>query len=185
MNIVDLLIITPILYFAYRGFVNGIIKEVFSIAGILLAVFLTFELMDPTGDLIRPLFPENASYIPFVSGSLIFIATVAAVQLAAFLLKKFLETINLNVINRISGLVFGFLKSSIVVSALLLLLAGFGFPAQQSRNNSLTYGAVIHVAPVAYNTVATLFPGAGDFTETVEETLQNYNPIKNFPTLEE
>lgn len=185
MNLLDFLILIPICFFCYRGFVNGIIKEVLSIVGIILAVFLTFQYMDAVGSLIRPLFSENAGYIPFVSGALIFTGTVAAVQLIAYLAKKFLETVKLNFVNRLAGLAFGFLKSGIVISAILLILAGFNLPGQQARDNSVAYPYIIYLAPYTYDAVALIYPGAEYFSETVEKTLDQYNPIENFPTLDQ
>jgi len=184
MNLLDLIIVIPLFYFSYRGFVNGIIKEVLSIVGIMLAVFLTFEYMDPMSVIVRPFFEERASFIPFVSGAILFIGTVAAVQLAAFLSKKFLEAINLNFVNRISGMAFGFLKSGILVSAVLLLLAGFNLPSDRARENSITYSTIIYMAPLTYDLVATVYPGADNFTETIQNTLNENNPISNFPTLD-
>ncbi len=184
MNLLDILILLPIAYFCYRGFMNGVIKEVLSIAGIILAVFFTFQYMEPVGNLIRPLFEEQSSIIPFVSGLIIFIGTVVLVNLIAFLSKKFLETIKLNFVNRMAGLGFGFLKSGIVVSAILLILAGFNLPSQQAREDSAAYPYIIYLAPWAYDAVATIWPGAENFTDTIENTLREYNPIKNFPLLE-
>lgn len=185
MNLLDFLIILPILYFCYRGFVNGLIKEVLSIVGIILAVFLTFNYMDELGAAIRPMFEESESYIPFISGAVIFIGTVALVNLVAFLSKKFLETIKLNFINRLAGVGFGFLKSGIIISALLLILAGFDLPSQEARSESATYPYIIYLAPWTYNAVAVIYPGAEDFTETVQKTLDQYNPIENFPFAEQ
>lgn len=184
MNLLDFLILIPIAYFCYRGFVNGIIKEVFSIVGIILGVFLTFQYMDPVGAAISPLFEEKASFIPFVSAIIIFVGTLSVVHLAAFLGKKFLETIKLNFVNRIAGSAFGFLKSGIVVSAILLILAGFSIPSEQSREDSVTYPYIIYLAPWTYNSVATIYPGAEDFTATIKKTLEQYNPIENFPFAE-
>src|SRR6056297_2107322 len=100
MTLLDFLILLPIAYFCYRGFSNGIIKEVLSIVGIVLAVFLTFQYMEPVGNIISPLFEERASIIPFASGLIIFLSTLAAVHLVAYLSRKFLETIKLNFVNR-------------------------------------------------------------------------------------
>lgn len=184
MNLLDFLILLPIAYFCYRGFVNGLIKEVLSIIGIVLAVFLTFQYMEPVGQIISPMFEDKTAIIPFASGLIIFITTLAAVHLVAFLSRKFLETIKLNFINRLSGAAFGFLKSGIVLSAILLILAGFNLPSQQSRQDSLTYSYVVYLAPWAYDTVASVYPGAENFKATVEKTLEQYNPIENFPILE-
>jgi membrane protein required for colicin V production len=140
--------------------------------------------MDPVGAAISPLFEEKASIIPFVSGLIIFIATLSIVHLVAYLSKKFLETIKLNFVNRLAGAAFGFFKSGIVISAVLLILAGFSIPSQQARQDSTTYSYMVHLAPWAYDTVATVYPGAEDFRSTVEKTLKQYNPIENFPILE-
>lgn len=183
MNLLDFLIVIPLFYFSYRGFVNGIIKEVLSIAGIILGVFLTFEYMDNMSALVRPFFDEDASYIPFISGAILFIGTVGAVQLAAYLAKKFLETIKLNFINRLAGMVFGFLKSGIMVSALLLILAGFNLPSDTARGESITYSTIIYLAPLTYDAVALIYPGATNFSNTIGETFDQYNPIDNFPIL--
>ena len=185
MTLLDFLILLPIAYFCYRGFSNGLIKEVLSIVGIVLAVFLTFQYMEPVGNVISPLFEEKASIIPFASGLIIFLSTLAAVHLVAYLSRKFLETIKLNFVNRLAGAAFGFLKSGIVISAVLLILAGFSIPSQESRQDSATYSYVVHLAPWAYDTVATVYPGAEDFRSTVEKTLEQYNPIENFPILEQ
>lgn len=184
MNILDFLILIPIAYFCYRGFVNGIIKEVLSIVGIILGVFLTFQYMDPVGAVIAPLFEEKTSFIPFISAVVIFVGTLVIVNLAAFLSKKFLETIQLNFVNRIAGSFFGFLKSGIIVSAILLILAGFSIPSQESRQDSATYSYVIYLAPWAYDSVAAVYPGAEDFTSTIRKTLKQYNPVNNFPFLD-
>lgn len=184
MNLLDFFILIPICFFCYRGFVNGIIKEVLSIAGIILAVFLAFQYMDPVSSALRPLFNDNESYIPFVSAILIFVGTVSIVQFIAYLAKKFLETIKLNSINRLSGLAFGFLKSGIVVSAILIMLAGFNLPSQEARDDSVTYPYIIYLAPWSYDAIAAIYPGAEYFSETVKKTLDQYNPIDNFPTLD-
>lgn len=184
MNLLDVVILLPLLYFGYRGFVNGFIKEVLSILGIVLAVFLTFEYMNTVTALIRPYFSGEASYIPFVAGAILFIGTIAVVQLLAHLFKKALEAVNLNFLNRLSGMAFGVIKSGIVVSAVLLLLAGFNQPSEQSRQESMTYSTVVYFAPLAYDMVATIYPGAENFSQTIRKTLDEYNPIQDFPTLD-
>lgn len=181
MNILDFLILLPVAFFAYRGFANGLIKEVFSIVGIVLAVFLTFQYMDEAGDYIQPFFEQDAAYVPFVAALLIFIGTLIIVNVVAYVSKKVLETIQLSIINRTAGLAFGALKCGIVISALLLVAAGFNLPSQEVRDESASYPYIIYLAPWAYDTVASVYPGAEDFTKTVRETIEKHNPIENFP----
>lgn len=184
MNILDLLILLPIAFFAYRGFKNGLIKEVLSIAGIVLGVFLTFRYMDEAGASIQPFFGNDAAYVPFMAAFIIFIGTLIAVNIVAVVARKVLETIRLNFLNRATGLAFGALKCGIIISALLLMAAGLNMPSQEIREESSSYAYVIYLAPWAYDAVASVYPGAEDFAETVQKNLDKHNPIDNFPTFE-
>lgn len=185
MNLIDALVLIPLAWYTYKGFQNGLVKEVLSIVGIILAVFFTFEYMDKISVLIKPFFETDASYIPFLSGFILFAGTLLLVNIAAFIIKKTLEVAMLGIPNRIFGGVFGLLKSSIVISALFLLLAGFDLPSKESRDSSLTYSSIITVAPVTFNMIASVYPGAEDFTKTIEQTIEQYNPLNQFPTFDD
>lgn len=183
MYILDILIAAPILYFGYRGAMNGLVKEILNIVGIILAVFLTFNYMDALSGLIAPMFENNPGVIPFASGAALFLGTLIIVGIVAVLTKKFLEAVNLGTANRAFGALFGALKSGMLVSTVLLLLAGFNFPAEQTRDESYLYPYVIHLGPWAYETVAFIYPGAEGFSETIEQNISKYNPVENLPVI--
>ncbi len=183
MPILDLIIAIPILYFAYKGAMNGLVKEVLNIVGIILAIFLTFNYLDAFTGLIEPIFEEGASYVPFLSGAILFIGTLGVVALIAYATKEFLKAVKLGAVNRALGAAFGALKSGMVVSAFLLLLAGFNVPKEEARNESYLYPAVIYLAPYAYNAVAVIYPGAENYTETLKANIGDYNPLENIPFL--
>jgi membrane protein required for colicin V production len=184
MHILDLIIAVPLLYFIYKGAVNGIVKEILNIVGITLAVFLTFNYMDALSIIIAPFFEEDASpYIPFLSAAVLFIGTLTIVARVGYLTKEFLKAIKLSTVNRVAGALFGLLKSGLVVSTFLLLAAGFNIPKEEVRNESLLYPYIIYLGPWAYDAVAVIYPGAENYTETIQENLSNYNPIDNLPII--
>lgn len=183
MNLLDFFIILPIGYFAYRGFVSGFIKEVLSIVGIILAVFITFEYMDAVSPLFSGFF-ANPDHGVVAAGVFLFIITIVVVQLIAFAVKKFLQVIRINFVNRVAGLSFGILKSGIIISAILLLLAGFNLPGEEARAESISYSFVIYIAPAVFDAVAAVYPGAENFISTIESTIEENNPIKNLPIFE-
>ncbi|MFO7799581.1 MAG: CvpA family protein [Rhodohalobacter sp.] len=176
----DLLILLPIAYFAYKGFTAGFIQEVLSIVGIILAVFITFAYMKPVSAFLEA-FIENTDTATIIAGLLLFIGTIAVVQTIGLMLKKFLELVRLNVLNRLAGLCFGALKSAIVISGFLWLFAGFNLPAEETRNDSLTYFYIIPLAPATFDLVSTAIPNINGFIETIEEAIQEDNPIRNHP----
>lgn len=171
MILIDFLILIPILYACYRGFVNGMIREVLGMVGIVLGVFLTFRYMEALAGVIEPLFSGYETFTPFIAGALIFIGTLILIQLAAWGATQLMVAVKLNPLNRVAGVLFGILKSSIIISAILMILAGFGLPDRETRDDSLLYGAVAPVAPWAYNAVAAIWPGAEYFAETFQQSL--------------
>lgn len=181
MSILDLVILIPLSYFGFRGFMNGLVKEVLNIVGMILAVFLTFRYMDALVVLIEPLFEDKSPSIPFISGIILFIGTLLIVALIGYFIKKTLEAAKLGTANRIAGLCFGVLKSGLLVSSILILLAGFNFPAEKAREESYLYPYVIYVGPLAYDALAFIAPGTDSYQETIDGILSEYNPLDNFP----
>ncbi|HCD52323.1 MAG TPA: CvpA family protein [Balneolaceae bacterium] len=184
MEILDLIIAVPLLYFAYRGAVNGLVKEVLNIVGITLAIFLTFKYMDTLSGMLTPFFEDNATpYIPFLSAAILFLGTLLIIALIGYLTKELLKAVNLSMVNRILGGAFGVLKSGMIISTILLLLAGFNIPKEEIRDNSMLYPYIIYVGPWAYDALAFVIPGTEGYTETLKENLSNYNPVENLPFL--
>lgn len=182
MPILDLIIAIPLLYFLYKGVMNGIVKELLNIIGITLAIFLTFKYMDVLSGIIAPFFEESASpYIPFLSAAILFIGTMLIIALINYLTKELLKAVKLSMVNRVLGGLFGLLKSGLVISTILLLLAGFSVPKKEIRDESILYPYVIYLGPWAYEAIATIYPGAEGYTDTIKENLSNYNPVENLP----
>jgi membrane protein required for colicin V production len=184
MHVLDIIIAIPLLYFIYKGLMNGIVKEILNIVGIILAIFLTFNYMDVLSGIVAPFFEENASpYIPFISAAVLFIGTMLIIALINYLTKELLKAVKLSTVNRVLGGLFGLLKSGLVISTILLLAAGFNIPKQEVRDESMLYPYIIYLGPWAYEAIAIIYPGAEGYTETIKENLSNYNPIDNLPII--
>ena len=69
------------------------------------------------------------------------------------------------------------------MSAIFLLLAGFQVPREELREQSALYPYIIQAAPNSYNIITAFYPGAENFTETIRNTLKNYNPADKLPVI--
>ncbi len=183
MNILDLIIIFLLVLFAIQGFRSGFIKQFFGIAGIIVAVFLTFKYMGAAAPLLYS-FIDHPDYAAITAGIIIFIISLTIIQLIAFWLEEILKMVRVNLINRLAGVIFGALKTLIAISAILLLLAGFDFPDESARENSATYSAVIKVAPAVFDVVAAVYPETIDFIDEVEKSIQEHNTLRELPIFE-
>lgn len=183
MNILDLIILLPIAYVAYRGFVNGFFREVFGILGIIIAVYLTFHYMAAVASIITP-YVENDDHAVIITGIVMFIGIIVVVQVIGFMFERFFEAAKLGIINKLAGMIFGALKSALFISTILLLLAGIGIPSDETTSKSASYPYVITVAPATFDLIAELLPGTKDFIDTIEETIQENNSIRDLPIFE-
>lgn len=175
MNILDGIILVPLIFFAFQGFRNGLLREVMGLGGVLLALFLGFRHMDDVGNLINRMFEINEVWVSVLSFVLIFAGVIIAIQLIIYSLEAVLKLALLSVPNRVLGLVFGVLKSSLFVSVFFILLLGLGQPKEETRNDSLLYPYIMMVAPAAYNAIGNIYPGSESFTDTVRRALEDFD----------
>lgn len=173
MGTLDYFVLLPIAFFAYRGFKNGLVKEVSGIIGLILAVFFTFNFMEDAGRILAKFLTISEEFLPFAGAISVFILTIVLVQVAVWLINSILDAAFLSLPNKIAGAVFGSLKVGIIISAILLLLAGFNQPNEETRKASATYKYAIQLAPMAYNTIAAIYPGAESFSVTINKTIQS------------
>ena len=184
MNLLDIVILVPIGYVTYRGFAKGFVQEVFNIAGVIIAIFITFKYMGPVAGFLAP-FVENKDTATITAGITLFIMSLILVQAGVMWIEKVLDIINLSILNKLAGMIFGFAKSAILVSAVLLLLTGINMPSEENRQESVAYPYIIQAAPLAYNFIATLYPGAEGFIETIERNMQENNPLRELPIFDQ
>ena len=183
MNFLDFIILIPIAYFAYQGFRNGFIREIFGIIGIVLAVYIMFEYMGTISGILAP-YVEDRDRSTIITGIISFVFILVAVQLVGFALERFIDVVQLGILNKIAGMIFGGLKMAILISATLLLLAGLGVPSEETASNSISYPMVIYVAPAAFDIVAGIIPGTENFIDTIEQSIQENNTLRNLPIFE-
>lgn len=171
MGLLDGIIIVILTLFAWKGFRNGLVKEVFRIVGLVLAVFLAFQYAEFAASVIDPLLDVPAEVIPYIGFAVLFCVAFFGTQMAVYLLDRLIQLLMLSIPNRIFGLLFGLLKSSLLISIVLIFLSGFGVPNNNTRNSSLLYKPVLIVAPASYDIVARVLPGVKPYKDSVERYL--------------
>lgn len=151
--------------------------------GIVLAVYITFEYMGTISGILAP-YVENRDRSTIITGIISFILIVATVQIAGFAIERFIDVVQLSILNKLAGMIFAGLKTAILISATLLLLAGVDVPSEETASNSISYPVVIYVAPAAFDVVASLVPGTENFINTIERSIQENNTLRELPIFE-
>ena len=126
MNWVDVVILVLIAGFTYSAFQSGLIREVVTIIGAVLAVALAgLFYMDLAPDVEVAVKDEQmAEIVAFV---MIFGATVLGAQLVALLLKQASSLLMLGLFDSLGGAIIGLAKAFIFIE--IALIAAITFPS--------------------------------------------------------
>ncbi|MCE1164847.1 MAG: CvpA family protein [Bacteroidetes bacterium] len=165
MNALDIIISILILLPAVFGLKKGLLKSVFSIAGIILGIVLAVK-FNPGAALIL----KNVIKDPKLVQVFSFVFIILLTYLAAIFIASKLSKLNFisETLDKIGGFVFGGLKGLLSVSILLLLLDTYSVLPVSQKSNSALYPYVLNAAPSTYNAVKNALPfSRKDFDEVM------------------
>jgi membrane protein required for colicin V production len=128
MNWLDLIIILILLGGVASGYKNGFVGEIASLAGLILGIWGAIKFSWWTADLLEG-FGLSFSLMPVVAFIITFLIITILMQIVAGLVNNLLETLAMNWINKIAGIVAGIFKAALFVSVILLV-----FDAIDERN---------------------------------------------------
>jgi membrane protein required for colicin V production len=152
MNFLDIILIIPIIWLAYKGFKKGLIIELTSLLALILGVYMSYYFSDYTADFLRDMFNVGEKYMSIISFALTFIVVVMAVFAIGKMLEKFVDIIMLGFINKIAGSFFGILKAVFVLSVIIYIINGIDHSgniiSNKLRDNSLLYNPISSVAEI-------------------------------------
>ncbi len=124
MNLADLLIIVVLVVSVVSAFVKGFFVEVFSLAGLILGLFLAAANYAALVPWVQRVVQnrEVADLIAFLAIALL---VMLLAGLAGRLLRGLLRGVGLGIVDRLLGAVFGLVKGCVVVTLVLMGIVAF------------------------------------------------------------
>ena len=151
MNFIDILIIIPVLWGFWRGFMKGVVMEVGTLVAFFLGVWGGMKFSDLLAGWIRGWFDSQSPYIPLISFALIFVGILMLVFAVAKFIEKVLEKGALGFFNKLAGGIFGCFKFVLILSVLFFVLdaveKSITVIPPSVKDHSLLYRPVASVAP--------------------------------------
>lgn len=154
-----------------RGFMVGAIRQVASIAGLVVAFFLSVQLMHPVGAIIVQSVGLSEAIGPIAGFIVIFVGVQLLFLALSRLLERVLDTLSLSLVNRAAGGALGGFKAALLLSVLFLVLAGIEMPAPETRKQSTLYGPVARALPTTLDAAAPYLPAAKRASNTFGNTV--------------
>ena len=153
MNIIDIILIIPIIWFAYRGFKRGLIIELASLVALIAGIYTALYFSDFVADFLTNNLDLGPKYLPVISFIITFIIAVVIVFFIGKILEKIVNMVALRFLNKLAGGIFGILKAAVFISILLLIINHFNdkFISEEKKDGSLLYNPVESIAPLLWN----------------------------------
>jgi membrane protein required for colicin V production len=123
MNWLDIVIIIALAIPTLAGFMQGLIKTVLSLAGVIIGIVLAGNFYEPVSRLLG--FISNEDIANVVAFILILVVIMIIAMILARVLKFLAKVTLLGWVDHIGGAAFGFLMGAILFSALLAALVQF------------------------------------------------------------
>ncbi len=127
MNWLDIVLIAAIGFSTWSGFRNGFIRELVSIAAVILAIPIAGIFYDDMFPKVEPIV-DNEVLAALISFLAILGGVIVGGQVGAHLLKRTAEILNLGTLDRLAGGAFGFLKAVFIAQVILIALVTFPKP---------------------------------------------------------
>lgn len=146
MNYLDIVLVLPLIFGAWRGFKKGLIIELFTLLALLVGIYAGIHFSDFMSSILRNHLGIQSEYLPVISFTLIFLGVGAMVYFAGKLIEKAVNAVALSPINKLTGLFFGLVKMLYLTSTLLVIIESYDQRGEiipdNLKDNSLLYHPV-------------------------------------------
>jgi membrane protein required for colicin V production len=122
MNTLDIIITAIVCVTAASGLWKGLVRQIFSLGGVILGYLIAREYYDRLSQFIPA---ADAGMKKVISFAGIFVFFILAAAIAGWFINRLLKSADLNWINRIGGGAVGFLKGVLIVVIITVLLLAF------------------------------------------------------------
>jgi|YNPMSStandDraft_2_1061718.scaffolds.fasta_scaffold21322_2 membrane protein required for colicin V production len=163
MELLDIVLLIPFLWFGFKGLTNGFFKELFSTLALFVAIYVAINFSSVVGQWLSELFSSQSKYFKLIVLSITFIGSLFLMKIGVWIADKFFSKIGIGFINKLLGLVLGIVKGLLIVGTVLYVLGKFDknetIISAESKSKSLIFNPI-------NNFVLTVYPSLINFVET-------------------
>ncbi len=166
MNLLDVLILIPIVWGFIRGLTKGLIIELATLAGMILGILAAYYFAPDVSAWLRQYFTFSDNAGRIIAYILIFVAVMLAAYIIGKIIEKTVDMVALGWLNKLLGAVIGVVKGAIVAGIIVFAIVTFDrgekIITRQAKEKSMFFQAAARIIP-------SLLPGMKD--EKPEEVI--------------
>lgn len=156
MNFLDIIIIIPLLWAAYKGFREGILLQLGGILGLVIGVWLASRFGNNVGRWLG-IGEDFAQVVGFI---LVLLATLLSIALLGRVCKGLFKIAGLESLDTIGGVLFSIVKFALIISVIICAFDAVNcktnWVGQQKLSSSTMYYPLKKVASYAFPYVETM-----------------------------
>ena len=154
MNWLDAIIVVILILSLVTGFINGLVKEVASLAALILGIWGAIRFSTFTAEKLYDYFDMTGRYVGVIAFLITFGIIVIIIHFIGILADKVVSAASLGFINRILGILFGLIKSMLIMSVFFVVLNAIDarrpFLPKKTIEESKFYNPISDIAPAIF-----------------------------------
>ena len=167
MNWIDAVIVVILILSLVTGFTNGLVKEVASLAALILGIWGAIRFSAFTAEKLYDYFDMTGRYVGIIAFLITFGIIVVIIHFIGILADRVVTAASLGFVNRILGIVFGLLKSVLIMSVFFVILNAIDarkpFLPKEKIEQSRFYNPISDIAPAIFPII-----GEGGFNRSFD-----------------
>jgi membrane protein required for colicin V production len=157
MAILDIILGILLLLGLWKGFNNGLLIELASIVALISGIYGAIHFSYIAGDYLGQQMNWEERYVNIAAFIITFIGIVIAVHFAGKLLTKVANIAMLGLLNKLAGAVFGTLKVSVILGAVLIFFDrannNLGLVSDEAKNTSVLYHPIKDIGELIFDNI--------------------------------
>ncbi len=121
----DLIILLPLIYGAYKGYKRGFIMSLFMLLAVIVGLYAAFHFTDVIVSYGQDHFEWKSKYISPITFLSLFLVVGAGIYFGGKVLESVIKLAKLSILNSLAGALLGLLQWTYFVGSLLLMLISF------------------------------------------------------------
>ncbi|MCR4994334.1 MAG: CvpA family protein [Bacteroidales bacterium] len=165
MNGFDILFLIVLAVGAWKGWSNGLLKEVLGLIGVFVGLYVAYLLYEQVGYQLAPQIGCSPTIANIIAFALIWIGVPLLLGLLGSLLTKVLEWAGLDSVNNLGGALISVIKYAIILGAFCNVLAITRLIPEQSQQNSFLFEPLKRTTSIAFDLAKSQWKNAKERTD--------------------
>lgn len=154
MNWIDAVIIIVLILSMVSGFINGFVKEVASLAALILGIWGAIKFSSFTAGKLYDYFDMTGRYVGIVAFLITFLLIVVIIHFVGVIADRIVDSVSLGFVNRLLGIAFGLIKTVLILSVTFVVLNVLDskrpFLPMDKIEQSMFYNPISDIAPALF-----------------------------------